>query len=139
MRHRRPGIKLVALAKMHPETTIDRLQRESLEGDPCERQHPFGVGNKGPKGSRRTSKDVLSRTIECRLSAQPMFDFLGLAFAKGTRLICKRFEEIGESFHQRSVTDLKACKEECILTIANGFPIFRPVKTAIHPRCPRIS
>ncbi len=50
-----------------------------------------------------------------------MLDFPRLAFAKGTRLICKGFEEIGESFQQRSVTDSKACKEEHIARLLMAF------------------
>ncbi len=84
-------------------------------------------------------KDFQRCLVEPRASSQPMLDFPRLALAKGTRLICEGFEEIGESFQQTSVTGSKACKEEHIRTIANDFPIFRPVKTAIHPRCPGIS
>ncbi len=58
-----------------------------------------------------------------------MFELLGLAFAKGTWWICEGVEEIVVSVQQTSVTGTKACKEEHIRTIANGFPIFRPVKT----------
>ncbi len=105
------------------------------EGDPCEREHPFGVGSKDLEGWRRTSKGVLSSCIEPGASLQPVFDCLRLLFAKGTQWVCGRVKEIYVGFQQRSVAGSKARKEDRVLMVANGLPIFRPGEPAIHLHC----
>ncbi len=55
-----------------------------LEGDPNERQHPFGISDKDLVGLRRTLKDVLSRRIEPGGSPQPVFNCMRLQFAEET-------------------------------------------------------
>ncbi len=114
----------------------------SIKGQPesgsCERQHPIGVGSKNFEGRRRTSKDVLSRRFQPGASPRPVFDFLGLLFAKETQLVCVEVEEIGVSFQQRSGTGSNSHKEDRICKIAHCFAVFRQGQHAIHLSCPRI-
>ncbi len=95
------------------------------------------LDDEGSDGRGRTSKDVLSRRIEPCASPQSVFDCLRLLFAKGTQGVCRGVNAIGVGFQQMSVTGSKAREEGRILSIADGFAIFRSGVPAIHFRCSR--
>ncbi len=99
------------------------LGRSVIEGYFCERQHPFRIGGKDLEGWRRTSKDVLFRSIE--------------PWAPSQR-VCGGVEEIGVCFQQRSVVGSKERKEDRVPSVANGHAIFGPGEPAIHLRYPRV-
>ncbi len=97
------------------------------------------TGGKGIDGRTNTSKNALSSRIEPGPFPQPVFDCLRLLFTKKTQRVCGGAENINLDFLQRSVTSLKARKEDSIHTIADGFTIFISGKTSMYPCVPRIS
>ncbi len=74
----------------------------------------------------------MSRRTEPRASPQPVFDCLGLLFAKGTQWVCGGVEEIGV----RSVAGSMGRYEYRVRTVANGHAVFKTREPAINFRCP---